>query len=85
MQKKTILWKTDINHFLHPQLPTGEREDLLCRVVDNVTGSDVAIRRHVLSRRKMEYNAMSLLQKESWENALHQRAYNIKMCCGLVG
>lgn len=33
----------------------------------------------------MEYNAMSLLQKESWENALHQRAYNIKMCCGLRG
>nr|XP_034332476.1 uncharacterized protein LOC117691167 [Crassostrea gigas] len=66
-------------------VPTGEREDLLCRVVDNVTGSDVAIRRHVLSRRKMEYNAMSLLQKESWENALHQRAYNIKMCCGLRG
>ena len=57
----------------------------MCRVVTNMTGSDIATRQQVLSRRKMEYNAMSPLQKDAWEEALGQRAYNIKKCCGLVG
>ncbi|XP_048771863.1 uncharacterized protein LOC125677739 isoform X2 [Ostrea edulis] len=73
---------------VHPLLATlsvTERKDLLCQVIDDITGSDVATRRYVLSRRKMEYNAMSQLQKESWELALHQRVYNIKKCCGLKG
>ncbi|XP_061176880.1 uncharacterized protein LOC133185591 isoform X2 [Saccostrea echinata] len=73
---------------VHPMLSTlsvKEKEDLLCRVVGDVTGSDVATRQDVLSRRKMEYNAMSQLQKEAWEIALGQRVYNTKKCCGLTG
>ncbi|XP_022291801.2 uncharacterized protein LOC111103086 isoform X2 [Crassostrea virginica] len=67
------------------KIPLEKRENLLCRVVTNMTGSDIATRQHVLSRRKMEYNAMSPLQKNAWEEALGQRAYNIKKCCGLRG
>ncbi|XP_062583584.1 uncharacterized protein LOC134245292 isoform X2 [Saccostrea cucullata] len=73
---------------VHPMLSTlslREKEDLLCRVVSDITGSDIATRKDVLKRRKMEYNAMSQLQKEAWEIALGQRVYNTKKCCGLTG
>ncbi|KAK3098147.1 hypothetical protein FSP39_016638 [Pinctada imbricata] len=63
----------------------NEKEDILCQVSQNLQIGSLDQRPDIMSRRKLQYDNLSSLEKQTLDMALHQRLRSVNMCCGLRG